>query len=117
MTLEEIMGMKTFAIAGDTLDPRKYAWKIRHAMEDAGYQVYAVGKELPSLNDIPTELDIIDLCMHPKKALPLLQENRKAFRCILIQPGAEDEELISWLTREQIPFLRGCLLEGLRLYR
>ena len=79
MNLKEIMAQKRFAVLGDTLNPEKYAWQIKHKLLDAGYTVYAVGKELSSLNDIPDNIDIIDLCIHPAKSLQLLQKNKKPF--------------------------------------
>ena len=113
MNLEQVMQQKNFAIIGDTLNPDKYAYIIKQAMMDDGYRVFSVGKELKSLNDIEEEIDIIDLCIHPVKGLKLLQENKKPFKQIVIQPGAEDEDLIAWLDSEQIPYIRGCLLIGL----
>lgn len=116
MDLQEIMKQSRFAILGDTLNPDKYAYKIKHAMLDHGYTVYPVGKELDSLNDIAEDIDVIDLCIHPSKGLKLLQECRKPFRCVLIQPGASDEALLAYLEERHIPYLDGCLLVGLREY-
>lgn len=116
MTLQEVMKQKTFAVLGDTLNPEKYAYKIKEGLLEKGYEVYAVGKELPSINDIPGELDIIDLCIHPVKGLKLLQECTKPFRCVVIQPGASDEALLQYLKENQIPYLDGCLLVGMKLY-
>ena len=117
MDLQEVMNQQTFALVGDTLNPEKYAYKIKKAMLDAGYQVYAVGKELTSLNDIPEEIQIIDLCIHPAKGLKLLKENKKPFQCIVLQPGAESDEILEYLDHQNIPYLEGCLLKGLSLYR
>ena len=117
MELKEIMNCRNFAVVGDTLNPEKYAYRIKKAMLEAGYQVFPVGKELSSLNDIPYDIDVIDLCIHPVKGLKLLKENKKDFQCILIQPGAENEELIAWLEENKLPYVRGCLLKGLELYR
>lgn len=116
MELKEIMQQKRFAILGDTLHPEKYAYKIKHQMDASGYTVYSVGKELGSLNDIDGDIDVIDLCIHPVKGLKLLQENRKPFRSIVIQPGADSPELIAWLEEANIPYIHGCLLVGLSLY-
>ena len=113
MTMQEIMNCHSFAVLGDTLNPEKYAFRIKNAMLEAGYQVCAVPRELASLNEIPGELEVIDLCIHPAKGIRLLQENRKPFKVIVIQPGAEDQALISWLEREQLPYVRGCLLKAL----
>lgn len=116
MTLKEIMDCRRFAVLGDTLNSEKYAFQIKEKLLSAGYEVWAVGKELPSLNDIPGDIDIIDLCIHPAKGLKLLQENRKPFQCIVIQPGAESPELLAYLEENNLPYLQGCLLVGLATY-
>ena len=116
MEMQEIMQMQSFAIVGDTLNPEKYACKIKAAMLDAGYTVCAVGKELPSLNDVPQPIDVVDLCIHPVKGLKLLQECHVPYRCIVIQPGADSPELLAWLEEKHLPYLHGCLLKGLAAY-
>ena len=116
MDLQDVMNQNSFAVLGDTLNPEKYAYRIKAAMMDAGYTVYAVGRELSSLNEISGDIDIIDLCIHPAKGLKLLQENRKPFKAVLIQPGAHSPELIAYLEENQIPYLHGCLLKGLEAY-
>ena len=116
MDLEEVMKQRSFAIVGDTPNPEKYAHIIKHKMIDAGYVVHSVGKELASLNDIPGELDIIDLCIHPVKGLPLMQECTKPFKFIVIQPGAESDELLAFLDEKGYPYMHGCLLVGLSLF-
>ena len=117
MELKEIMEQKVFAVVGNTLDEEKYAYKIKKAMFEHGYTVYAVGKELASINDVPEEIDVIDLCIHPVKGLKLMQECRKSFKCIVIQPGAESPELIQYLDEHKLPYIQGCLLVGLSRFR
>ena len=116
MNLKDVMQYQRFVVIGDTRSPEKTACTIKRKMRDAGYTVYPVGKELPSVNHIACPIDIIDLCIHPAKGLALLQENRKPFRAVVIQPGAESPELIAWLEEQGISYVRGCLLEGLAAY-
>ena len=116
MDMKTVMQQKVFAVVGNTLDESKYACIIKNKMLAAGYTVYAVGKELASLNDIPEDIDIIDLCIHPVKGLKLLQECEKSFSCIVIQPGADSPELLAWLEENHLPYLHGCLLKGLEAY-
>lgn len=116
MDLEQIIQMNTFAVVGDTLNPEKYAYKIKEGLLEQGYTVHSVGKELQSLNEIPGDLDIIDLCINPAKGIQLLRECRKPFRCIVIQPGAESPEILSYLQEQNLPYIEGCLLVGMRLY-
>jgi len=116
MELQEVMKQRSFAIVGDTLNEEKYAYKIKHKMIANGYDVHSVGKELESINDVPGELDIIDLCIHPVKGLKLMKECAKPFKSIVIQPGAESDELIAWLDEMNYPYIQGCLLVGLSLF-
>ena len=80
MDLKEVMQNQVFAVVGDTLNEEKYAYKIKKGLQEHGYQVYAVGKELASLNDIPEDIEIIDLCIHPAKGLALLKACEKSFK-------------------------------------
>ena len=100
MDLEQIMQMNTFAVVGDTLNPEKYAYKIKEGLLEQGYTVHSVGKELQSLNEIPGDLDIIDLCINPAKGIQLL----------------ESPEILSYLQEQTLPYIEGCLLVGMRLY-
>ncbi|MBN7772803.1 CoA-binding protein [Clostridium aminobutyricum] len=116
MDLRETMRQKTFAVVGDTLNEDKYAYKIKKQMEGAGYKVYCVGKELQSINDIPEDIDVIDLCINPVKGLQLMKECEKNFNNVVIQPGAESPELLDYLRQKNLPFIESCLLVGLSVY-
>lgn len=116
MTLEEVMKQKRFVVVGDTLNETKFAYKIKHKLTEAGYEVQAVGKELASINDVEGPIDIIDLCIHPAKGIQLIRELKKDFSCIVIQPGAESDELLDYLEQNNLPHLQGCVLVGLSLF-
>ena len=116
MDLKEIMQYNTFAVLGDTLNKEKYAYKIKHELIGSKYKVYSVGKELQSLNDIEEEIDILDLCINPPAGIKLLKENKKSFKCMVIQPGAESEEILTYLQANNYSYIEGCLLVGIRLY-
>lgn len=116
MDLKEIMQENIFAVIGDTINKEKYAYKIKNGLIEHGYKVYAVGKELSSINEIPDDIDIIDLCINPVKGLQLIKECNKQYKGIVIQPGAESAELLDYLNQNRIPYIQGCLLVGLRLY-
>ena len=117
MNLEEIMQQNTFVVVGNTLNEEKYAYKIKNSLLENGYNVYSVGKELNSLNEIEEEIDIIDLCINAVKGLELIKDCKKKYKCIVIQPGAESPELLKYLEKEKLPYIEGCLLVGLSLYR
>lgn len=117
MDLKEVMEQKNFALLGDTINEKKTAYEIKHKMTENGYTVYSVGKELASINDIPGEIDVIDLCIHPFKGLPLLKECEKDFKAVVIQPGAGDDSIFDYLKSENIPYIEGCLLLGLSMFK
>ena len=116
MDLKEIMKYQTFVVIGDTLNKEKYAYRIKQELINSNYKVYCVGKELKSLNDIDDEIDIIDLCINPPAGLKLLKENKKSFKCIIIQPGAGSDDIIKFLDENHYDYIDGCLLVGIRLY-
>ena len=117
MTLKEIMNYNTFVVVGDTIRDGKYAKKIKEELLSKGYNVYPVHKELKSINDIDDDIDIIDLCINPVLGLNYIKECKKDYKCVLIQPGAESEELINYLKNNNIDYLEGCALVGLSLYK
>lgn len=116
MDLKEIMQYDTFVVVGDTLNEEKYAYKIKKELINSNYKVYCVGKELKSLNDVEEDIDIIDLCINPPAGLKLLRENKKNFKCMVIQPGAGSDEITKFLEENNYNYIDGCLLVGIRLY-
>lgn len=116
MDLKEVMQQSHFVVVGDTLNEEKYAYKIKKGLLEKGYNAQAVGKELASINDVEGDIDIIDLCINPVKGLQLIQENKKPFKCIVIQPGAESETLKNYLDENKLPYIENCVLVGLRLH-
>lgn len=117
MELKEIMECQNFVVVGDTLNEEKYAYKIKHALLENNYQVRCVGKELKSINEVDFDIDIIDLCINPMKGLELIKELKKNFKCIVIQPGASNNELLDYLNKHNLNYIDGCLLLGLKMYR
>lgn len=117
MDLKEIMSYKNFVVVGNTITDGKTAKEIKEKLLLNGYNVYSVYKELNSINDIKEDIDIIDLCINPTLGINYIKECKKEFKCVLIQPGAESEELIKYLKENNILYKEGCALVGLSLYK
>ena len=117
MELREVMQKNNFVVLGNTLDADKYAAKIKQALSDNGYNVCGVSKELKDLDEVPFEIEVLDLCIHPAKTLEFLKNTKKKIHSVVIQPGAESDEIKSYLEENKIPFIEGCLLVGLSLYK
>ena len=117
MDLETIMNYKNFAVVGNTLDSEKYAYKIKENLKFYGYNVYGVHKEYSTIDSIEEEVEVIDLCINPILGLKYLKETNKNYKAVLIQPGAESEEIKEYLKSINKPFLEGCALIGLRRFK
>ena len=116
MNLQEIMQYSHFIVLGNTENPETHAYKIKAALIQKGYTVACVDKQYKSINDVPFDIDVLDICMNPAKACKLIEETTKNIKAAIIQPGAESEELKNLLSNKQIPYIEGCALVGLRLY-
>ena len=69
------------------------------------------------LQDIPGIIDIVDLCINPRDGLSYAQEIiEMGIKYVLIQPGAQSEEVLALLRTNRVEVLEGCALVGLRLY-
>lgn len=117
MKLEDIMQYDNFVVVGNTINPDKYAYKIKQKLIDSGYNVESVGKEKKSINDVYFEIDVVDLCINKAVGIELLKENKKEIKAVLIQPGAESDEIKEYLTKSKIPFVEGCALVGCSLFK
>lgn len=117
MNLKDIMNFNNFVVVGNTTDTSKYAAKIKLGLEKASYNVCGVYKEFETINDVPFDIDVLDLCINPIKGLELLKNNNKKIKVVVIQPGAESIEIKNYLDENQIEYIEGCLLVGLSLYK
>lgn len=116
MDLKEVMCQQVFVVVGDTLNPDKYACKIKNRLIENAYTAYGVGKELTSINQVEDEIDIIDLCINPKRGLELMRECTKPFKCVVLQPGAASDELCAFFEERKQPYIEGCLLVAMNTY-
>lgn len=114
MKMSEVMRQQTFAVVGDTLNTQKFACKIKYDLRANGYIAWPVGKELASINDIPEEIDIIDLCINPKEGIRLLKECEKKVKGVVLQPGAGSDEIRTYLAQENIPYIDDCVWKRLK---
>lgn len=115
--LKSIMNENNFVVVGNTIIEDKYAYKIKKGLIENGYNVSCVGKELKSINDVLVDIDVLVLCINPVVGLNLLKESNKNYKYVLIQPGAESEDIIDFLKNNNINYLEGCALVGLSLYK
>ena len=117
MDLKEIMEEKNFVVVGNTFLEGKYAKKIKDNLIHYGYNVYCAYKEVKDINEIKGDIDVIDLCINPALGINILRECKKDYKYVLIQPGAESDEIKDYLKSINKPFLEGCALVGIARYK
>ena len=113
----EFLDYKNWAVAGDVLNPLKYAYKILESLKSDGFN--AVGINLSSdtkgvynsLKDIPYKVEVLDLCINPYKGIKVVQDAHELrIDKILIQPGAESPEILDFCLANGIHAIQGCAL-------
>ncbi|SMB83312.1 Predicted CoA-binding protein [Desulfonispora thiosulfatigenes DSM 11270] len=117
MSGQDFLQFKNWAVCGDVLNENKYAYKITKKLEEHGYNVFKVNPRTKkeevytSFDDITEKVDAIDLCIHPKIGINLVKEAKELnINKILIQPGAESEEILNFCQENDIMALEGCVL-------
>ncbi|WP_055669911.1 CoA-binding protein [Desnuesiella massiliensis] len=117
MEAKELMKYKNWAVAGDVLNSSKYAYKILNRLTEAGYNVRGVnpkddqGAVCKSLKEVPFEVEVLDLCIHPSKGIDIVKQAKGlGIKNVLIQPGAESEDILSFCRENEITAIEGCAL-------
>ncbi|OYO41577.1 hypothetical protein CG709_21165, partial [Lachnotalea glycerini] len=77
MDIKEILQQNVFVVVGDTRKEEKYAYKIKKELLENGYKVYAVGKELDSINEIEEPSDKTERGSNPERGRQQTKEGTK----------------------------------------
>ena len=117
---QEWLRLRTWAVAGDVLSDAKYAHTIAKTLQEEGYEVVLVNprshdpRVCRSLRDYGRPIDVLDLVIHPKLGLKLLEEaSALAIKRVLVQPGAESEAIIAYCAAHGLEAVQGCVLRAL----
>jgi hypothetical protein len=100
-------GDPVVAVVGATDNPRKYGNRIYLDLKGKGFRVYPVNPSrdsvdgdaaYASLADLPEPPDIIDFVVPPTRTLRVLEQaNELGFTTVWIQPGAESDDVVTYL--------------------
>lgn len=116
MEAKEFLKFKNWCVIGDVGNERKYANKILNKLIKNEYNVVGVSlKEgentYKTLSQVPYNIDVIDLCINPVKGIEFIKEAKDlSINKILIQPGAESEEIMKFCKNNDIEAIEGCAL-------
>ncbi|WP_333886667.1 CoA-binding protein [Clostridium sp.] len=117
MIASEFLNYKNWVVIGGVTNNKKYAFRILNALKDNGFNVAGVnprstgGDAYKSLEDVPFAIDVLDLCINPILGIDIVKEaNRMGIDKILIQPGAENDEILNFCNNNGINSVEGCAL-------
>lgn len=111
----------TIAVVGATEREHKYGSIIYRDLRSKGFTVFAVNPHRDvvhgdpcwhRLSDLPEAPTIVDFVVPPPRTLEVLEECLQlGYTTVWIQPGAEDEEVISFLQENDFDHLvRACIM-------
>lgn len=116
MDIKELIKINNWVVIGDVGNESKYAYKILNKFKEKGYIVSGVhprgGNEIyKSLKEVPYKINAIDLCINSKLGLEYLKEAKNlGIKNILIQPGAESEEILNYCKENNLNAIENCAL-------
>lgn len=116
MDIEELMKLKKWVVIGDVSNETKYANKILNKFKSMGYVVSGVhpkgGESIyTTLKEVPYTIEAIDLCINAKYGIEFLKEAKElGVKNVLIQPGAESDEILKYCKENSINAIENCAL-------
>jgi predicted CoA-binding protein len=124
MQAQELLNYDNWVVVGDVLNSSKYAHRILNSLKEAGFNVEGVNPRdktdivVKSLGDVSYKIDVIDLCINPLTGLNIVKEAAELkIDKVLIQPGAESEDILDFCKSNGITAIEGCALVELSYYK
>lgn len=120
MDIKVLIKEKNWVVIGDVSNESKYAYKILNKFKEKGYTVSGVhpkGGEgvFKSIKEVPHKIDAIDLCINSKLGIEYIKEAKSlGIKNVLVQPGAESEEILTYCRENNINVIENCALVQLR---
>jgi predicted CoA-binding protein len=116
MRAQDFLNYKKWAVAGDVLNSSKYAHKIFNSLKAAGYNAVGVnpraseGEVYKNLREAGV-VEVLDLCINPRSGIEIVKEAKElGIKYVLIQPGAESDEILTYCSENDIVAIEGCAL-------
>ncbi|HZX19756.1 MAG TPA: CoA-binding protein [archaeon] len=104
--------MRSIAIIGASANKEKFGNKCVRVYKDLGWKVFPINpvekaiegvKCYSSINDVPEKPDLVSIYIPSKVTLTLLEDFKKiGLKEVILNPGAESEELIAALQKAGI---------------
>lgn len=124
MDAQKLLEYKSWLVAGDVENESKYAYRILNTLKSEGFNVSTLNPSsenkniYKSISEIKEKIDVIDLCINPKAGIEIVKDAYKnGINKILIQPGAESEDILEFCKEKDILAIRGCVLVEMPYYK
>jgi predicted CoA-binding protein len=111
----------SFAVVGASRDSHKYGYQVFRDLKNGGYAVYPINpnadeilgdKCYPSLDDLPSKPDVVDVVVPPKITEQVVETCKKlGIKKVWMQPGSESETAIKFCQENAIDVVYGvCVM-------
>lgn len=124
MEARALLNYENWVVVGDVLNSTKYAYKILSSLKESNFNVSGVnprdnsGNVYKDLKEVPYKIDVIDLCINPITGLKIVESAIElGINKILIQPGAESNDILMLCREKGISAIEGCALIELSNYK
>jgi len=124
MEAQQLLNYENWVVVGDVLNSTKYAHRILNSLKEAGFNVVGVnprdisGNAYKSLGEVPYKIEVIDLCINSINGLAILKGALDlGIKKVLIQPGAESDEILEFCRSNDIIAIEGCALVELSYHK
>ncbi|MDD2754160.1 MAG: CoA-binding protein [Methanothrix sp.] len=116
---EALTSCRTICVVGISPDPYKPSYFVSDVLQSRGFKLYLVNpnyagrtilgeKVYACMEDIPDEIDIVDVFRRPSVVPALAEEaKQKGFKVFWMQPGTESPEAIKKLDEEGYKVVAG----------
>lgn len=120
--MKQLIGKNSvIAVAGVSLDPRKFGYKVFFDLLNKGYQAFAVHPDggladgrirYPSVRDLPQKPDLLVLVTPPQASEKIILEAvGVGINQVWFQPGSENQEAIRLCEENRIGYrAKSCIM-------
>ena len=120
-TINKIFTMRSIAVVGMSPKPQRPSHYVALYLKENGYDIIPVNpghseiagiKSYPSLLDIPSKVDIVDIFRRSEHVVPIVKEAIKInAKAIWLQDGVINEEAAQVATSKNLLFvMNDCML-------
>ncbi|MBS3872200.1 MAG: CoA-binding protein [Firmicutes bacterium] len=120
MKSDDFLALKNWAVAGDVLNPDKFAHKIAHKLKSRGYHVAPVHPDggegvYTDLASLPSKPEVLCLVINPRVGEQYLEQAAaQGITRVWLQPGADTDAILSRSRALGLEIVQACVLVKLQ---